>query len=443
MNKKSFFEIIAFQIFLSILTFLLWHFKINLYTGMTVYIIVLLLMMIFNVSPLAMILIVIYSAFHYYGKENAVRTHHITTGLLAIYMLLKPIIKKTFVRGKLFYPMMAILVYSTLTTLWSPDKFNALAGVGVILQGYAFYMVAINISEKQRVDFKQLTIITSLLSFYLAIILTVTAFDGRTFKEVMDAGAEIYRNLFDNINVISAMFGLIVPISVSKYFLFKKKSLLAMIPLDIFVLFAMYISKSRGLYFGFIMSLLITIIMLFKPKKKTTGALLTIGVVSVVVVLIGFTFLKDYDIDLYNKINEFSSSRIDLYLTAIKKMTRNVFYFVFGSGIRSSRDSHHHSSIYYHNFVIQILSTLGLVGIILYLILFVRIYEAIAYPHINAKIIVASSAFYLAHQLVDVSFELQYIGGLFYLIVGFAERNHDNWSLDLEVAKLRKIESLA
>ncbi len=77
---------------------------------------------------------------------------------------------------------------------------------------------------------------------------------------------------------------------------------------------------------------------------------------------------------------------------------------------------------HYHNFILQIAATLGIVGLLLFLWIVLKWIKILWKPK-DVFVVCASISIIgaLTHQMVDVSFDLFYFGLIFYSIIGIVE----------------------
>jgi O-antigen ligase len=118
---------------------------------------------------------------------------------------------------------------------------------------------------------------------------------------------------------------------------------------------------------------------------------------------------------------------------------------IIGQGIKSSRYFIYNmldgrGNVYYHNFVLQVLSTLGIIGMVLFAIIVFKWFKILFKPSEPFVICIALGIVgSLVHQMVDVSFDRFYFGMIFYLIIGLAEvYRHHVKSDPLKMMELKK-----
>ncbi|QVK17134.1 O-antigen ligase family protein [Mycoplasmatota bacterium] len=222
-------------------------------------------------------------------------------------------------------------------------------------------------------------------------------------------------------NILASIYVLLIPIALYKY-INKKRAFFIYLLIDILNFLGLLMTLSRGAYLGvFISILLFSIVFLRKKRVLRYGGLLLL--ISTPILLYKNKF---YSIILkYLKGRNFFNdrSRHQIYALGWEKFKQGP---IFGQGIKSSEYmiNHylHRPYAHYHNFLLQIAATLGIVGLILFTVI-VYHWVKILNKRNNSLIlcIVCSIIGVLTHQLFDVSFDLFFFGVYFYTLIGVVE----------------------
>jgi len=399
-----------------------WFYKTNDFKyALVIYGLIFLYLMI-KKSPISHFLVVTLFSVMSLGNDNVFRMDYALVMFLLFYVVILNIKNRYIVIGKLFLPIMIFFLYQFISVLWTPDKSGGIHGVMAITEGYAVYYIITNSRLKLM---KSHLIDISKIATFIMLTLSIEIFSNYYnygFEKVFES-----KNLvdlgFSYSNFIAAIYVLLIPIAIYK-FLDKKQSFYIYFLLDLINILGLLLTLSRGAFLGFFISgLLIVILLVRKRFLIRYGAI--IAAISFFTIrhelfTYYFNFIKDKYLtkDFMN-----DSDRFPLYRLAYQRFLEN---FWFGDGIKSSsiiifryldRDTAR-----YHNFILQIAATLGIVGLLLFLFLVIRYIKVLFKP---TDVFVLCSAISivgaLAHQMVDVSFDYFYFGLIFYLIIGVAE----------------------
>jgi O-antigen ligase len=136
------------------------------------------------------------------------------------------------------------------------------------------------------------------------------------------------------------------------------------------------------------------------------------------------------------------SGRFELF-----KLALNTFFdkFLFGNGLNSGKymisNNLDNWVAHYHNFILQIASALGIIGLILFGFIVLRWIKILFKPK-DAFLTCSAISIIggLTHQLLDVSFDLFYFGVYFYGIIAIAEiYRHYNVDEKLKFIAINKL----
>lgn len=344
-------------------------------------------------------------------------------------VVIQSIKDKKIVFGNLFIPLVIFLTYSMISIIWTPVKSTGFHGLVAMLEGYMVYFILTNgnfkITKNNFLDISKIaTYVMLTLTLELLYIYYIHGFEKViNRKKLIDVG-------WGFSNLIAIIFVFLFPIALYKY-LDKKNKHYAYFFLDILNLIGLILTVSRGAFLGVGISLLIfTCLYVRKEFIIRYGSIL--GASG----LIGILFIYLVKKSLFNRfisaINTLFTSkeifddpnRMPLYEVAVKTFLDKP---IFGNGLKSSKYLIYHHldgriNVHFHNFILQIASTLGIVGLILFGYL---VYKWIKVIYKPKDVFVVCSGLSiigaLIHQLFDSSFDLFYFGVFFYGIFALVE----------------------
>lgn len=409
----------------ALLSFLTWYFKVPEIINMGIYISIFLLLFFLKASNLTLVMFMLFTA-----PANRIASFlpgdkpftflyisvFIVFALTSIYKLIR---KKSLPKGKLVLPMVAIFAYALISLLWTVDKVGGLSEISIIIQGYLAYVMIKN-DEKSKISYYELswflTLITLVISLqYFVITYKHLPFDGKFI---------LVDNFWAYINLVAAVIGVSFVPSLYKYFAKgKSKWTFLYLPLELFVIYAIYVSKSEGLYFSLIVGSIFTIILIFFKNKKILYWLSLTMVAGFFISIVTIVLLKDTYPTFYEKIDFFSSNRIDLYRLALIEV-KNPILFIFGKGAGSAHKllEPYYPFYYYHSWVFQLLVQRGLITIIAFMYMLYLATKTLSKSRSNFKYFVAIGiVIYLSHSIIDLGFEYQFIGVIVYMMFAIVE----------------------
>lgn len=427
-------------ILLSIVTFLIWLsnsysfiLAIIFYPSLFIYLII-------KKKPISdFIIVILFSVMSIKIKTGIYKIDYILTTTLFFYILITNIKNKFVFLGNLFIPLVIYLLYNLLSILWTPIKTIGFEGIVAMLEGYMMYYIVTN--SKFIIKKEQFIYISKLASL---IVLTISF---EIFTIYLELGPKVILQDKDfmtlkwgSSNLVAAIFVLLIPIVLCKY-LNKTNYFKLYIILDIISLIGLISTLSRGAYFGVIVSLLL--IAIFYIRKQL---LIKYGIVFSIFAFTTLLLLKIFNIydKLVVKIVDrgffTSSDRFPLYHLALDSFLDKL---IFGNGIKSSEylisTYLNRTEDHFHNFILQIASTLGIIGIILFIYIVYKWILVLNKPKEPFVMLVTFSLVgALTHQMVDVSFDLHYFGVYFYLLIGIVEIYRHNQKDDTLKMKVYK-----
>lgn len=349
----------------------------------------------------------------------------------AVYMLIKLILKKEVPVGKILVPLALILGYLIISLLWTPDLYYGANELGIVIQGYVIYLFIRN-DEKSDVDFYKLSWFLTLLLLVISVQYFVI-----TIKHIPFEGKGPLYVLWANPNIVAAFFGISFVPSLYKYFVKGKTKLRFLyLPLELLVLYGIYFTLSEGLYVALIVGLIFIPIQLLIKNKKMLYFVTLIAIMLfatfIIVVIANETRWSEF----YNDLDIFSTGRLSLYNIGLQQL-KNPLVLIFGRGSGSAKPilvSHGYGNYYFHSFVLNIVVQRGLVSLVVTFFMFYQILVILKTEQSLFKYFASIGVItYLAHGVIDIGFEYQFIGVLFYLIVASVEKHTYDSEVELVI----------
>lgn len=412
-----------------------------------VYSIITILLIIIKVSPLYILLFSIFSIASTYPpiylehfNRNYYLTYYFTFGLAVINLIVINFKKGYKFCFKLIIPIIIILVYALFSIIWSNNLIYGANFLAVMAQGYLVYYLVNNLEEKVNYNslawFFSLLLVVIFLQYMTLINVRIFKYQGVTeyfknnslliyFKTVIKGfdDKSHLSPLWANPNIVAGLIGLIFLPSLYKYF-HKEKSWLVylFIPMEFLFIGLIFLTMSSGLLFGYVLGIFLILTTLFlKDHKKVFIVFISlIGMFIIFVTTI--VLLKPTYPNIFDFLNEFSTGRFNIYETAIRQLKDPITLF-FGSGLGASKD--HMSAFYYHSWIFNTLTNLGLIGFIITLYMIFKAFEiTLTSKDVFAKFFLFGILVYLSHGIFDVSFDYQFIGVVYYGFLAIIETNN-------------------
>lgn len=412
-----------YMILLALITFNIWYFKdYSFQYGLIIYILIFIYLLL-KQKPISYFLVVIlFSVISIQNLEfyKTMRMEYILTHVLFTYTILRNVTNKYIVFGNLFFASVLYLLYNILSISWTPVSSYGWHGVLAMILGYEIYYIITNgLFCIKKSDLLSISKIATYLLLTLSLEIFYTYYEG---------GFEIVLNTkhlgWVNPNLIAVIYVLLLPIALYKY-LDKSKFYFLYFLIDLFSMVGLVLTLSRGAIVGAAAAILI-FGLLYIRLHFITRYLTIVSIISYIIYKYNkanyyFELIKERFIG-----NDFldDSNRFPLYHLAIKMFKEKPW---FGHGLKSSRYliSTHlegRTNIHYHNFLLQIAATLGIVGLIFFFYLVLKWIKVLNKPNDPFVVVsVISIIGALTHQLVDVSFDLFYFGLYFYSIIAIVE----------------------
>ncbi len=387
------------------------------------------------------IIVLLFSVMSVKIKTGIYKIDYILITSLFFYSIFLNIKNKFITIGNLFLPLIIYSFYNILSILWTPDKFIGLEGVVAILEGYMMYYIVTNskisIKKEQFIKIsKSASLILITLSFELIMMYFETGLEN-----ILSDKSNITLG-WGTSNLIGAIFVLLLPVSMYKYLVINENKIL-FLTCDIISIFGLLLTLSRGAYLGFAIAFVLLLLFYVKKHLLLKYSLILGSIFASTFFLLNiFNLFDDLIIRFINRGFFTSSNRLPLYKLAWESFLDN---FLFGNGVKSSeylieKYLGRHEA-HFHNFILQIASTLGIVGLILFSQIaynWVKILKKPKEPYV--MIVLFSIVGALIHQLLDVSFDLHYFGVYFYILISTVEIYRHN--LENDPLKMRIIEKL-
>lgn len=412
-----------------------------------VYSLITIFLMVIKVSPTYIVLFSIFSIASTYPpiylehfKRDYYLTYYFTYGLAMINLLIINFKNGYKFNMKLLLPVIILLAYSLFSIVWSNNLVYGANFFAVMAQGYLAYVLLNNLKEK--INFNDLAWFFSFLlliisSQYLTLI-SVKILRGENFFVFLnDKGVIQYIKLlftgtngkthlfrlWANPNIVAGVVGISFIPSLYKYFnKDRSKFVYLFIPFEILFIAVIFFTKSKGLLFGYVIGLIMIIpTLIYKDYKKTF--ILFLGIItSFILFVTTVVLLKDTYPIFFQKIDGFSTLRFSIYEKAINQLKDPMTLF-FGSGLGASKNNI--SNFYYHSWIFNTLTNLGLVGLGLTLFMIYQAFKiALTSKEGFSIFFLMGMLVYLSHGIFDVGYDYQFIGVIYYGVLALIERNN-------------------
>ena len=445
-NKK----IVLFSL-MAIFTFTTWFLNINEFINLSIYIVLLIVLLIFKAKTKTLVMFALFTVMSqndpaileyfdnlYFKKYNtnieALKEYYVILYIVIIFLvgvvaLIRTIKAKKVLKGRLLIPMALLTTYGLITLLWAPSFVPGISELSFFIQGYLVYLFVRN-EEDEKTNFYN-------FSWFLSLILLVLSFQYLTvyLKYPGDNKSPLY-HLWANPNIVAAVFGITYIPSLYKYFANERtKWTLLYLPIEIFIIWAIVKSQSTGLHYGFIAGALFIPVMFVKNRKVLYG-IIGSAILLFIAFLVIVVRLEDQFPDIYNKLNEFSTSRFDIYKEALEQLKSPKDY-IFGLGLGYDRSVINVN--FFHSWFFQVLVNRGFIGITILAVLIYLVIEVLDESEDNFRYFLAIGIIiYLAHGITDAGFDYQYLGVFFYLMIALVEKNNAiNYQTKEIVAKIQ------
>ena len=415
----------------AILSFSTWYFNVPETYNIIGYMFILIVLILFKTSTTTIIMFASFTAAanrkaSYLGAFSnfTFLFQAMIIGVL-LYAIVQMIIKKTLPKGKLVIPIVILMAYTIISLLWTPDKTGGFSEIGIIIQGYLVYFAVRN-NKEDKVSFNE-------ISWFLSLLLLVISLEYfvLTYKVFPFEGKDPLYALWANPNIVATFYSIAFVPSLYKYFSKgKSKWTFLYLPVELLILYGIYVSKSEGLYVALIVGLVFGILQFFFKNKKTLFIITITSIMSFVFLMFFIVIFQNQFPTFYKWLNvDISSHRLTIYEIGLNQI-KQPFIFLFGRGAGSAhyilleKDL---SNFYYHSWVIHLWAQKGLVSLMVMFTLFYYVFKELIKNNTKFKYFLATGIIiYLSHTLVDIGFEYQYIGVILFLMLGTLENYNDN-----------------
>lgn len=432
-NKKT----ILFSL-MAVFTFLTWFLKINEFINLALYISILIILVVFKAKTKTLVMFALFSVMGqnepavleyfdnlYFNKHNtnidALDTYYVILYIVIIFLvgviaLIRAILNKEKPKGKLLIPMALLTSYGLITLIWAPAFIPGISELSFFIQGYLVYLFVRNESD-EKTDFYK-------FSWFLSLFVLVLSFQYLTvYIKYPGANKSPLYHLWANPNIVAAVFGVTFIPSLYKYFSNQRsKYTYLYLPVELFIIWAIVKSQSMGLHYAFIAGAAFIPVMFVKNKKVLYG-IISGSILAFIAFLVIVVRLEEQFPEIYNKLNEFSTSRFDIYKLALEQLKTPKDY-IFGLGLgydRSVIDVNFFHSWFFQVLVNRGLICLSIVGVMLYFVVEILDESEDKFRYFLAIGIII----YLAHGITDSGFDYQYLGVFYYLMVALLEKNNE------------------
>jgi O-antigen ligase len=390
----------------------------SIYYGFTIYLMMFIYLFIHQKPISHYLVVLLFSVMSDHTDGGTFVIDYVLSVILFGIVLIQSIRRRQIVLGKLFPVLLALLLYSMLSILWTPIRSEGWQGIVAMLQGYMIYLILTN--GHFKVDGITISKIASFLMFTLTIQLFLLYHDLGIQAILADKLLIELGWGFSNLVAVVYTFG--IPIAFYKYL--TKNYYPHYFILDLLNGVGLLLTLSRGAMVG--VGLVMVIYLFFTFKKQ-----FIMKYYSIVAVIIGTIYFSD---SLRNVIEigkeqfvtkEFlnDNARYPLYQLGWDVFKANP---IFGNGVKSSQYFINtvlfRQNVYFHNFILQIAATLGLVGLALLMIVLIRIILLYLRPKDHLVLCLGLGlAASLAHQLMDISYDRFFFGLFMYSIIAITE----------------------
>lgn len=417
------------MLLLMVITLVIWFLKdISFIYGFIIYLLIFLFLIIKKRPISHFFVVIMFSVMSLQQDDTGIfKMDYALVLVLLVYTLILCIRNKRISIGNLLFPLVLFLLYSMISIAWTPVKADGLHGLVGMLEGYIIYLVLTNgnfiinkedlLKLSKTVTYVMLTLTIQIMYIYFTIGINEVFIN----KFHIDLG-------WGFSNLIATIFVILIPIASYKY-LNKEKYYPIYFILDLFNFIGLILTLSRGAYLGIFVSGLLFIVFFVRKQVlirygSIVGGCLVLGTALLFILkkqVVFFNLLKDKFFNI-NFVGD--SGRKEIYEVALKSFVDNI---IFGNGLKSSKylistNLDASSAVHFHNFILQIAATLGIVGLCFFAYLVFKWYKVLYKPKDQFVVLGALSIIgALVHQLFDVSFDLYYFGIFFYGIISIVE----------------------
>lgn len=236
-------------------------------------------------------------------------------------------------------------------------------------------------------------------------------------------------------NTIAMFYLVLIPIGLYNYFK-NQKNFLALFITGINSCMMLFM-LSRGAYFALALILIPSVVLFIYIAKEKSRFFIDVITTAIVCFIVFFSLgyklgLFDMVIEYFKNVSFFNDNgRYELYKIGFDLFKK---YPIFGAGSYSGayylRDRHLGT---YHNYIIQVIATTGILGLISLLYFIYTVIKTSIKKHIFNTLFLISFLYILVHGLVDNSFYNPVIMIFLVLTMPFLEQYHENLeSLELK-----------
>lgn len=337
--------------------------------------------------------------------------------IIGLKFIIESIVNKAKPDGKLFIFLALTIIYAFISLIWTVELIAGLSEIIIIVQGYIAYLIFKN--DQVDITYQDLSWIFSLILLVLSLEYFVL-----TINHIPLVDKWPLRALWSNANLVAAIFGIIWVPSLYKYFLKdKSKYTYLYLPVELLVIYAIIVSSSFGLHLAFLIGLITIPTFLIIKKRKIFFSLIFIAIAVFIIGVFAVVLLKDSYLEMFDTIDDWSTGRFAIYATGIEQL-KNPWILIFGRGIGSGKPVLK-EFFYYHSWFFHILVNRGIAGMTLTVLMLFNMFKILEACKSKFKFFAGLGILiYLAHSLVDIGFEYQYLGVYLFLMVGLIEKKN-------------------
>jgi len=430
--KQRLFDHYSILLLLSAFTLFFWWFRLE-WIGLPLYALAILLLLIFGKDTIDTIPFVISSLFmvntHWDQSSVPLYAFVIPLAMMIGFILYHIKNKQKPVIGKLFYPILGLVLVSILSTINSDYLgvyYFVYLGTGVYLfLVYFFYRSLVQGNYTQhlvKVLYVMGILVTAeILIYYVSVDTLSTIFDAGNINLGWGGSSDAATYL---LMFIPATFF---------YAKISKRNLLPIFIGTVEIL-ALFLTLSRGGIITFLFVFVLLVIFLFKSPswiKTTYHFLLALLIIGGIIILDYPVFLRIFD--YFKDLLFVDNGHIELYELGITKFLTHP---LLGVGI-ISRINQLGGVGFYYNFVLQTLVSFGLVGFAMLIWQYIKIYQIMMFQ-IKTKTTVLGIAILGAsiQGLVDNVYYLPQFMLLFMIIFAIVEVSNQHYETFLKETTL-------
>lgn len=292
---------------------------------------------------------------------------------------------KIFINVKFFRLFFIIYFFVIISSLLSEFKLHSLKSSIFVIRFFIFYFIIYSILLKYNFLVRYLGYFFIIIIFFLIFDLFIQVIFEKNIFFFERQSPTIYAGMFGDEKVLGSFLVRITPIAIGLILWSNniKSKLYLIISLLFFLFCCLFFTSERVAFIYFFIMTFFTFLLLIKQKiinlSKFTIILFIFSLLPLGLIHFKEHMFKEKIINTYQQI--YNNNKLHFYSTkhqAFAETSINIFKdnLVLGGGANNYRNLYKNYNIYEnksnhpHNFFIQILGDLGLIGLFIYLYLF-------------------------------------------------------------------------